>query len=208
MSVERPPEQRIVGNCRQFSVLTVALLRRNGLPARARAGFADYFEPGKWTDHWVVERWDPETTRWVRTDAQIDQTQQQLLGLDFEPVDLPPGRFRTGAEAWQYCRIDGADSNRFGIDDMHGEWFIAGSTIRDLAALNKMELHTWDVWGTIDDLAFRELTNGEREHIDHIASTIQTGDLTDIQALYETDGLEAAEPITSARTQQPVQLPR
>ena len=188
-------------------MLTVALLRRFGMPARARAGFADYFEPGRWTDHWVVERWDAEATRWVRTDAQIDPTQQQLLGLDFDPLDLPSGRFLTGAEAWQHCRNDGADPTRFGIDDMDGEWFIAGSTVRDLAALNKTELHTWDLRGTIGDFAFRELTPDERAHIDHIASTIQTGSLTDIQALHETDGLKPTQPIISARTQQPVQLP-
>ena len=35
----------------------------------------------------------------------------------------------------------------FGILDMHGLWFIAGNLVRDIAALNNMELLPWDVWG-------------------------------------------------------------
>src|SRR5262245_33552768 len=40
----RPPEQRLVGICRDFSVLACALLRHAGVPARARCGFGTYFE--------------------------------------------------------------------------------------------------------------------------------------------------------------------
>src|SRR5471032_2214289 len=35
----RPPGRRIIGICRHFSTLAVALLRRQGIPARARCGF-------------------------------------------------------------------------------------------------------------------------------------------------------------------------
>jgi hypothetical protein len=42
----RPPEKRIVGNCRDFSVLLVSILRHQGIPARARCGFGAYFIPG------------------------------------------------------------------------------------------------------------------------------------------------------------------
>src|SRR5438552_3134003 len=35
----RQPADRMVGVCRHFAVLHVALLRRHGIPARARAGF-------------------------------------------------------------------------------------------------------------------------------------------------------------------------
>src|SRR5438067_1769579 len=53
----RPPERRFVGNCRHFTTFSTAMLRRAGVPARARCGFAGYFEPGKWVDHWVTEWW-------------------------------------------------------------------------------------------------------------------------------------------------------
>ena len=38
-------ERRLVGNCRDFSVLLAALLREQGTPARARCGFGRYFLP-------------------------------------------------------------------------------------------------------------------------------------------------------------------
>ena len=55
LSSARPVQQRMVGNCRHFSTLSCALLRRAGIPARARCGFGAYFEPGKYVDHWVTE---------------------------------------------------------------------------------------------------------------------------------------------------------
>lgn len=36
----RPPDRRLVVNCRHFAALGCALLRRVGVPARARMGFA------------------------------------------------------------------------------------------------------------------------------------------------------------------------
>ena len=33
--------------------------------------------------------------------------------------------------------------------DMHGLWFIAGNLLRDLAALNSMEMLPWDDWGAM-----------------------------------------------------------
>ena len=71
LATARPLGDRMVGVCRHYAVVYAALLRRQGIPARARAGFARYFEPG-WTDHWITERWDG---RWVRVDAQIGDFQ-------------------------------------------------------------------------------------------------------------------------------------
>lgn len=121
LSQRRHPADRALGNCRQFTVLTCALLRRAGHLARARAGFADYFEAGRWVDHWIVERWDDQAGRWIRTDPQLDDVQRDVLGVEFDPLDLPTGKFLTGAEAWLRCREGQDDPDRFGIDDMHGE---------------------------------------------------------------------------------------
>jgi Transglutaminase-like superfamily len=207
LCVARPATQRAIGNCRQYSVLTVALLRRAGFAARARGGFADYFDPTMWVDHWIVELWDRSASRWVRVDAQIDDVQLELLGLDFDPLDVPAGRFLTGSEAWTVCRNGRDDPTRFGIDNMRGEWFIAGAAIRDLAALNKVEPHTWDLWGTIADVAFRPLTDAERTRIDDLAAVVASGDLDAIGRLYRQAGYGVADPIISARTQQPVIYP-
>src|SRR3954447_3433596 len=72
----RPASQRLVGVCRHFTLLHVAMLRRQGVAARARCGFAGYFQPGKFLDHWVTEYWNEEERRWVLFDAQLDARQR------------------------------------------------------------------------------------------------------------------------------------
>jgi len=146
LAVKRPKEKRLIGTCRDFCAFTVAMLRGKGIPARARCGFAGYFSPGKHEDHWVVEYWKEDESRWNMVDAQLDKFQRAALKIDFNPLDMPPGQFLTGGEAWQKCRQKLADPETFGIFDMHGMWFIAGNLIRDLLSLNKVELLPWDVW--------------------------------------------------------------
>ena len=205
LSEEREPVQRLLGNCRQFSTLTCALLRRVGVPVRCRAGFADYFDPGMWTDHWIIERWDRQAARWIMSDPQLDETQQRLLNIDFDPVAMPAGRFLTGAEAWTACRTGTHDPETFGIQDMRGWWFIAGSGIRDLAALNKVETHTWDSWGVMGDM-FGELNEDQISLVDEVAATIASGDLAGIQGLYRRAGLAVPGKVFSHRTQQLVEI--
>jgi len=143
----RTPAQRAVGNCRHFSTFGTALFRRAGIPARARCGFGMYFEAGKGVDHWVIEYWNG--TGWQFLDAQIDPLQRSVLKLDFDPLNVPRDRFLTGGDAWSQCRAGRKDAQAFGIMDMRGWWFIAGNVIRDMAALNNMEMLPWDVWGAM-----------------------------------------------------------
>ena len=51
LSIGRPVEARLIGVCRHFTVLLVAMLRAKGVPARARCGFGAYFNPGHFEDH-------------------------------------------------------------------------------------------------------------------------------------------------------------
>jgi hypothetical protein len=53
LDVARPPEGRLPGNCRYFTVLMTAMLRAHGAPARARCGFGGYFGTGAFEDHWM-----------------------------------------------------------------------------------------------------------------------------------------------------------
>jgi len=71
----RSPDKRLVGNCRDFSVMLTAILRHQGIPARARCGFARYFIPNHYEDHWVCEYWNAARKRWVLVDAQLDELQ-------------------------------------------------------------------------------------------------------------------------------------
>jgi hypothetical protein len=147
LSAARAPGQRQVGVCRHFTLLHVAMLRHQGIAARARCGFGGYFESGKFLDHWVTEYWNGEQARWVLVDAQMDARQRELFRLDFDPLDVPRDKFLVAGEAWARCRAGKADPQAFGIFDMHGLWFIAGNVVRDLAALNNREMLPWDVWG-------------------------------------------------------------
>jgi hypothetical protein len=110
----RPAESRLVANCRHYTTLLVAILRRRGTPARARCGFGAYFEPGLYIDHWVAEYWDLEAARWVRVDAQIDTLQEGLFHPDFDLFDVPHDRFVVAGDAWNGCRTGQLDPRSSG----------------------------------------------------------------------------------------------
>ncbi|MEU8243218.1 transglutaminase-like domain-containing protein [Actinoplanes missouriensis] len=80
-----PPEQRVVGCCRDFTLFTVAALRAHGVPARSRVGFADYLEEGFHVDH-VVTEWH-DGARWIATDTQLDPA----AGHPVDVTDVPLG---------------------------------------------------------------------------------------------------------------------
>ncbi len=174
LTAARPLDKKLVGNCRDFTLLLAAILRHQGVPARARCGFGAYFMPNHYEDHWVCEYWNGEQARWVLVDAQLDPFQCETMQVTFDPLDVPRDQFIVGGQAWRLCRSGQADPEAFGIFDMHGLWFVRGNFVRDVAALNKVELLPWDSWGLIegrdedltpDDLAFldrlAELTAGD-----------------------------------------------
>lgn len=152
----RPIEKKLLGNCRDHSLLLVAMLRHQGIPARARCGFGAYFLPDHFEDHWVVEYWNTEQSRWMFVDAQLDELQQDALKINFDVLDVPRDQFIVGGKAWQMCRSGKQDADKFGIFNMKGLGFVRGNLVRDVASLNKMELLPWDCWGmmlkdTLDD---------------------------------------------------------
>lgn len=142
LTESRPFVDRLIGCCRDFSLLTCAILRHQGRAARLRYGFGNYFVPDYWFDHVIVELW--EDGRWRRFDPQ--------LSLDhdwgFNPLDMPADVFVTGGCAWQLCRAETADPARFGLGpnelEVRGWWFIRERLQLDVAALNKIELLCWD----------------------------------------------------------------
>ena len=131
LSVARPVDARLVGVCRHFTVLLVAMLRAQGVPARARCGFGAYFNPGHFEDHWVCEYWNAMDGRWILVDAQIDDVQRAKVQPDFDLLDVPRDRFVIAGDAWARCRVGDADPSTFGIFDMRGLWFIAGNVLRE-----------------------------------------------------------------------------
>ncbi len=186
LTAAREPAQRAGVVCRHFSTLGVALRQRARVPARARCGFATYFEPGKYIDHWIVEEHDG--TRWVQRDFQLDDLQRNAINAQFDPDDLPPGAFLTGGEAWQLIRKGDADPELFGILEYWGRWFVYANLVRDLAALNKVEMLPWDAWGSMPgpDGAI------DNAFADELAETCASDDLALVQRAYADDRVRMA----------------
>ncbi len=194
LSAKRPPEKRLLGNCRDFSIMLCSMLRHHRIPARARCGFATYFAPNRFEDHWVCEYWGGE--RWTMVDAQLDAFQRSRLGIDFNPLDVPSDRFLVGGKAWQMCRTGGADPDTFGIMDLHGLWFVRGNLVRDLASLNKVELLPWDCWG-LADKEEKSMTGSDRALLDKAATLSQAGNdrFADVRSLYVGSDLLRVPPV-------------
>jgi len=170
----RAPEKRVVGNCRHFTLLLCSLLRAHGVPARARCGFASWFDPTSFVDHWVCEVWDEARGAWRLVDAQLDARQREAFRLTFDPLDVPRTAFLVAGEAWQRCRGGNADPQAFGIMDLRGLWFVRGNVVRDLAAFAKRELLPWDGWGLMKDQ--HESDAAELALLDRVAELTLAGD--------------------------------
>ncbi|MEW2402938.1 transglutaminase domain-containing protein [Streptomyces sp. NPDC046862] len=141
----REPGERFVGTCRDFALLLCALLRATGTPARIRCGFATYFDEGLHEDHWVTEYRLPDGN-WRLVDPQL----VDVYDVPFDPLDVPRDRFLVAGDAWRMCREGRADPRTFGvswIDGLRGLWYVRGNLLRDLAALNGVEVLPWDEWG-------------------------------------------------------------
>ena len=82
----REPGRRVIGTCRSYALLACAILRQHGTPARLRVGFADYFAPGRWEDHWVCEYHDG--TAWRLLDAELSSDVRRRFGIAFDPAEV------------------------------------------------------------------------------------------------------------------------
>lgn len=147
----RERDKRIIGTCRNYALLACAILRQQGIPARLRVGFAGYFTPDFWEDHWVCEYRDGGA--WRLLDAELTAELHRRVGIGFDPADVPRNRFLAAGAAWQaLCRGE-HDPARFGVSilGLSGLKFAAATLMRDLAALAMEEMMPWDCWGPARD---------------------------------------------------------
>lgn len=211
LTVSRAPGNRMAGVCRHFSLMLCAILREQGLPARARCGFGAYFTSGKFEDHWVCEYWNAGQARWILVDAQLDAVQRKVFHPDFDPLDVPRHRFIVAGDAWQMCRNGRDRADRFGLSHvpgLNGAWFIAGNVLRDLASLNRMELLPWDVWGLMQ-MGDAGLLEGDKGALlDRAAALTLGGDgaFSEIRAIYEDDRLRVPPVVFNALRNAPEML--
>ena len=188
LTTPRALDRKIVGNCRDYSVTLASMLQSKGIPARPRCGFGAYFLPNHYEDHWVCEYWNEAEQRWILVDAQLDELQRAALGISFDTLDVPRDQFIMGGAAWRICRSGQADPDQFGIFDMHGMDFVKGDFIRDVAALNKVELLPWDCWGLI--LAdYVSLPPDDLSLLDQLANLTHTDvpEFDRVRQFYESD---------------------
>jgi hypothetical protein len=167
------------------------MLRHQGVPARARCGFGAYFLPGKYEDHWVCEYWNAAEERWQLVDAQLDVRQCAILGINFDTCDVPRDRFFVAGKAWQMCHAGQADPEAFGLTAVneHGLWWVRQNLVRDLAALNKVEMLPWDNWGLAEGMD-NSLPPDQELLLDRVATLTQAEDaVLDLRAAYEGDDL-------------------
>jgi hypothetical protein len=177
LSAPRSADRRLAGRCRDYTIFLVSILRAKGIPARARIGFGAYFNPGYFEDHQVCEYWNQDQQRWVLVDAQLDDIWHDKLGLELDNLDVHRDEFVAAGDAWRKCRSGEADPGRFGIEfvDLRGLWFVAGSLVRDLAALNKVETLPWDAWGA-QPPPDHELDDDQLAYFDELAQTLRDPD--------------------------------
>ena len=144
LTERRGPGGRFVGTCRDFSLLLCSLLRATGTPARLRCGFATYFTDGWYEDHWVTE-YRARDGGWRRADAQVHSG----YDVSFDPMDVPRDAFLVAGDVWRDCRqgrVDPRMCGFSGVEGLRGLWCVHGNVLRDLAALNGVELLPWDGW--------------------------------------------------------------
>jgi hypothetical protein len=122
-------------------------LRQANIPARLRVGFADYFTADFYEDHWVCQWHDGSS--WHLLDVECAARSVETWEHDFAPTDVPRNRFLFASDAWAAAKDGALDASRFGVSaiDIAGQRFIAASLMRDQAALLKIELKPWDIWG-------------------------------------------------------------
>ena len=174
LSAPRTSAEKLVGCCRDYTLLLVSMARQHGIPARSRVGFAGYFWPGWWMDHVVAEIWDADQHRWKLVEAQIpagfvDAATEQPL----EVLDVPRDRFLTGPDAWQRARAGALDPETFVVaPDLYEpplrSWpYLRHNLVVDLAALGGRDMVLWDDWGILETT----FSTDDLPLLDELAST-------------------------------------
>jgi len=202
---ERKPTERMVGCCRDHTVLFLALARAKGIPARARVGFASYFTPGWYLDHVIAEVWDGAERRWRLVEPQVgDGFVAESDSTVLDVLDVPRDRFVVGPQAWAMCRSGAADPERFVVaPDLDlpflRSWsYLAHNLVFDLAALAKHEMILWDGWGLIDTIEPPD--DATRDRLDSLAKRLLEPSLTvdDIEAEFAAEALRVPPVVSSS----------
>ncbi|MHA7984559.1 transglutaminase domain-containing protein [Rathayibacter sp. CAU 1779] len=189
---------RVLGCCRDFTLVFVALAREAGIPTRMRIGFGGYLMRGWWLDHVIAEVWDAAARRWMLVEPQMpDGFPDQETGTPLDLLDVPRDRFLVGADAWHAARTGAIDPERFVVDPSTPivflrSWpYLAHNLVMDLAAVNGREPLLWDAWGPLEQFTDPQIQKIELSPDDFAA-------LDDLAAALAEATLPHTDPETSA----------
>jgi hypothetical protein len=161
------------GTCHDFALLATGTLRHYGVPARLRVGYAGYFIPGKWEDHWVCEY--KIGGRWALLDGQLGPIARDGFKIRFPVNDMSATEWRSAASIWRAIRAGTIDENICGVSfvGIRGQWFVASAVLRDAAALAGIECLPWDYWGAGREfLRSQEISDEQAKQIDALAEAL------------------------------------
>jgi hypothetical protein len=202
---DRQAADRVVGCCRDATVLFLSLARHKGIAARARVGFAAYLRPGWLIDHAIAEVWDESEGRWRLVDPEMDSGwAPELNGRRADWLDLADDQFVTGARAWQVARAGKSDPGRhvvapeLDVPALSGWPYLAHNAVHDLAALNKTEMLLWDVWGMQLGHGPGPVPDADATVLDEVCALTADPDVAPdaVAALSRRDGLRVPPAVT------------
>jgi len=207
----RSPLHRIVGCCRDFTLLFVSMARHHGIPARARVGFASYLMPGWYLDHVVAEVHDG--AGWRLVECQLPTGfRDPVDDTAFDLLDVPRDRFLTGPDAWTAARSGDVDPGLLVVSPDLDPPFLRGlpyawhNVVLDLAALNKHEMLQWDLWGGLN--ADAPLTPATLARAEELAELMADADVEQLRVAFEADDVRVPPVIRSVTppAQPPVEV--
>lgn len=170
-------KNKLVLTCRFVAVLMASILKSKGIPCRVRAGNAPYFYMGDLgkvsADHWVNQYWDYKRNMWVT----IDVDGSWSLNENFDPYDVPEGKFDFPADAWLNIRAGKDDPNRFwNSKPERGQIVVLWSLFYDFHCLMNDEVIYVHVPEPALYEKFGKLSTKDLEEIDNLARLMQNPD--------------------------------
>lgn len=187
---DRSPENKLVITCRYVAILIASILKSKGVATRVRAGHASYFDFGSHgkvsSDHWINQFWNESEKRWVT----IDVDGSLSLNDNFDPYDIPEGKFDFPAKAWLDIRAHRIDENYFAnASGRTGAIVVVWSLFYDFHSLMNNEiiyLHMPE-YGTYKK--FPILTSEELAELDGLAVLMVDPDknFDQLQKIWETN---------------------
>ena len=174
---DRLEKDKLVVTCRFVAVLIASILKSKGMPCRVRSGNASYFNMGTLgkvsTDHWINQYWNANKKKWI----MIDVDGSWSLNDDFDPYDMPSGKFDFPADAWLNIRKGKDNPERFwNAGGFRGQMVVAWSLFYDFHSLMNDEIIYMHQPELVKLNQFSKLSKKDLNEIDELAILMQDPD--------------------------------